>query len=261
MNNNNTTATLSRQTFQHDGLTLSYLDNHQASSDIPIVLLHGFTASADKNWLESGWIDDLTRAGRRVLAIDARGHGESEKRYDSRYYPANIMMQDSVALLQQLGFSQADYGGYSMGARMAAFVAIKHPKMVRKLLLGGMGINLKTGIGKPEPIAEALLAKSLKHVKLRHAKRFRRLAEMGGNDLKALAYCILSSRQAITTDDLAMIQAQTLILVGSEDDTGGNPYGLAPFIPHSQAIEVTGCNHFNALTQTNFRRIGTQFLR
>lgn len=260
MTDKNSSVSLSRHFFRNDGLMIAYLDNHVVSDDLPIVLLHGFTASAEKNWVQSGWVERLSRAGRRVIAIDARGHGDSDKPYDSDYYPSNVMMEDSIALLQQLGFAQADYGGYSMGARMSAFAAIKYPEKVRKLLLGGMGINLKIGIGRPEPIAEALLAADLKSVKQRHARRFRRLAELGGNDLTALAYCILSSRQQITESDLANIRAKTLILVGSDDDTGGNPYGLAPFIPHSQAVEVAGCNHFNALTFSPFRNAGLAFL-
>lgn len=230
-------------------------------------MLHGFTASAKSNWLETGWMTALTQAGRRVIALDARGHGESDKPYDSIFYPSSVMMKDSVALLNQLNIRQADYIGYSMGARMSAFVAINHPCCVRKLVLGGMGIHLTTGIGDPQPIADALLAKDLKSIKHRHARRFRRLAERGGNDLTALAHCILSSRQAISagTQDnncgsLAKITAKTLILVGDKDDVGGNPHKLVPLIATSQAQEIVGCNHFNALSHEAFRTAGLTFL-
>lgn len=252
-------ALVRRHEFTHKGLRLSYLDNH-LDDNLPVVLLHGFTASAESNWLDSGWIAQLSAANRRIIAIDARGHGESEKLYDSAYYPSAEMMSDSIELLNQLHIDQADFIGYSMGARMAAFVAINAPHRVRKLLLGGMGINLKNGIGRPEPIAKALLANDLRTIKNRHARRFRRLAEMGGNDLQALAACIMSSRQQITASDLAGIRAKTLILVGDDDDTGGNPYGLAPFIPDSQAVEIRDCNHFNALTNPKFRQTGIAFI-
>lgn len=223
-------------------------------------MLHGFTASAAGNWLASGWIAALTQAGRRVLAIDARGHGDSDKLYNSDYYPSNVMMQDSVALLRQMGFSRADFVGYSMGARMAAFVAIHYPVLVRRLVLGGMGINLKNGIGGSKGIAEALQASHVKDIKSRQARRFRRLAEMGNNDLRALACCILSARQKITAKKLQNIYAKTLILVGSDDNTGGNPQLLAPYIDNSVAIEVADCNHFNSLTNAQFRQIAINFI-
>lgn len=266
MNNPGSVATVQnnlvkRHYFQSADLRISYLDNGINSQKKPIILLHGFTASAAGNWLNNGWIAAFTQLGRRVIAIDARGHGESDKPYDSTYYPSNVMMQDSIALLNQLAIEKADFMGYSMGARMAAFAAITHPQRVDKLLLGGMGINLKNGVGRPQPIAEALLATDIKTIKQRHARRFRLLAEKSGNDLTALAHCILSARQQITADCLAAITAKTLILVGENDDTGGNPYGLAPFIPQSQAIEIRDCNHFNALTHDRFRETAIHFIQ
>lgn len=258
---NLTETVVSRYFFQSENLRISYLDNELASDLPPVVMLHGFTASARSNWLESGWIAALTNLGRRVIAIDARGHGESAKPYDSAYYPSHVMMHDSITLLDQLNIATADFVGYSMGARMSAFAAIYHPNRVRKLLLGGMGINLKNGIGRPQPIADALMASDSKSIKLRHARRFRILAEKGGNDLMALAHCILSSRQKITNQCLQSITAQTLILVGDNDDTGGNPYGLAPFIANSQAIEIRNCNHFNALTHDRFRETAIHFIQ
>lgn len=251
---------LHRQTFQNAGLTLSYVDNQQASDLPPVVMLHGFTASAQLNWVDSGWVQRLTEAGRRVIAIDARGHGDSDKPHDRQFYPSNVMMADSVALLNQLGIEKADYAGFSMGARMATFVAIHYPDKVRKLLIGGLGIHLITGIGNSAPIAEALLAENPNSVKNRHARRFRLFAEKNDNDLQALACCILSSRQPITAALLRKVAAKTLILVGEEDTTGGNPDELQPFIANSQAQRIAGCNHFNALTHEAFRSAGVAFL-
>lgn len=252
--------TIERKYFENAGVRLSYLDNNVVTNQPPIVMLHGFTASAETNWLKSQWITPLTDAGRRVIAIDARGHGESDKPYDNAYYPSDVMMEDSMTLLNQMGFESADYCGYSMGARMSTFAAIHYPEKVRKLLIGGMGINLKNGIGNAQATADALLAEDLALVKNRHTRRFRRLAEKGNNDLTALAHCILSSRQKITESSLAKIQAKTCIIVGARDDIGGNPHELSPYIPNSQAIEIADCNHFDALMHQQFRKAGLAFL-
>ncbi|MBS9778594.1 MAG: alpha/beta hydrolase [Gammaproteobacteria bacterium] len=249
-----------RYTFSNDGLTLSYLDNKVDSTDIPIVMLHGFTASAQSNWFDTGWFNAFTCRGRRVIALDARGHGYSDKPYDSGYYPSDRMMEDSVTLLSELGIKQADFVGFSMGARMSAFAAIKYPQRVRKLLLGGMGINLINGVGNPKPIADALLADDFKSVKSRKARRFRRLAERGGSDLTALAYCITSSRQQITPIDLQLIEAQTLVIVGDEDEVGGSAKELSPYIRNSTYVDVAKCNHFNALTHPDFVENSINFI-
>lgn len=262
MNNDHTLhqALFSRFSFDNVGLVLSYIDNEISSADIPVVMLHGFTASAQTNWVDTGWFERLTRCGRRVIALDARGHGESDKPHDSDYYPSHRMMEDSIVLLSQLGFAQADFVGYSMGARMSAFAAIKYPQRVRKLFLGGMGINLMKGFGNPQPIADALLAQNFRTIKNRNARRFRILAERGGNDLTALAYCIMSSRQQIGADELAAITSQTMIVTGDDDDIGGSAEALSPYIVGSEAREICSCNHFNALSLSAFVGVGMEFL-
>ncbi len=249
-----------RYYFSNNNLTLSYLDNDALSDDIPVVMLHGFTASACGNWQATGWIEKLTLANRRVIALDARGHGRSDKLYNNSFYPSHLMIQDSIYLLEKLGFTQADFIGYSMGARMSAFAAINYPEKVRKLILGGMGENLKKGMSDPQPIIDALLADDLKQVKDIYARRFRRLAELGKNDLKALAHCIASSRQKIDADKLAKIQADTLILVGEDDEIAGNPYELQKDIENSQVAVIADCNHFNALSNADFCQAGINFI-
>ncbi len=253
-------TTIKRKYFNNAGVTLSYLDNEQASADLPVVLLHGFTASAKINWLATGWIDKLTQAGKRVLAFDARGHGESDKPHCTDYYPSHIMIEDSLALLSDIGINQADFVGFSMGARMATLIAIHYPEKVNKLIIGGLGINVITGSSNPQPIASALRAKNPNTINNREARRFRRIAEKCGNDLEAMACCITSSRQPINEEMLAKITADTLIIVGNEDSLGGNPHTLQPYITNSQAILINGCNHFNALTHNQFCNTALEFL-
>ncbi len=254
------TDNLVRHNFSHQGLRLSYLDNGVISDEIPVILLHGFTASAESNWQVTGWIKKLTQANRRVIALDARGHGDSDKPYDSNDYPSNVMITDSLYLMEQLGIVQADFIGYSMGARMAAFAAINHPEKVGKVVFGGMGGNFKKGMSNSQQIADALLADNLKQVSDRYARRFRRLAELGGNDLTALAHCILSSRQKLNTDSLNTIKAKSLIVVGEDDEIAGNPYELQNDITDSQIAVIADCNHFNALSNKAFRQAAIDFI-
>ncbi len=254
------TDTLTRQYFSHRGLRLSYLDNGIISDEMPVILLHGFTASAQSNWQTTGWIEELTKANRRVIALDARGHGDSDKPYNSRLYPSNVMITDSLYLMDKLHIAQADFIGYSMGARMSAFAAINAPEKVRKVVFGGMGGNFKKGMTNSQLIADALLADNLKQISDRYARRFRRLAELGGNDLTALAHCILSSRQKLDTDSLVKIKAKSLILVGVDDEIAGNPYELQQAIANSEITVIDDCNHFNALSNEVFRQVAIDFI-
>ena len=147
--------------FHHGPVELACLDEGQGE---PIVLVHGFGSSKEVNWVQPGWLTTLKGAGRRVIALDNRGHGQSTKLYDPAEYHTTKMAEDVRALLDHLGVPRADVMGYSMGARIAAFLALAHPDRVRSMVLGGLGSHLIDGVGLPESIAEALEAPSLADV-------------------------------------------------------------------------------------------------
>ena len=113
------------------------------------------------NWVGPRWVETLTGAGRRVIAFDNRGHGQSEKLYAPADYHLDLMTWDAANLLTHLGVERADVMGYSMGARIASFLALDEPRLVRSLVLGGLGDRLVRDGGLPEAIAEALEAPSL----------------------------------------------------------------------------------------------------
>src|ERR1700752_494786 len=137
--------------FSHDGVDIAFLDQGEGE---PIVLVHGFASNKEVNWVVPGWIATLTGAGRRAIALDNRGHGASSKLYEPAAYRSQIMAEDVRALLDHLGLPRADVMGYSMGARITAYMALAHPERVRSAVLGGLGIRLVDGVGLPEELAQ-----------------------------------------------------------------------------------------------------------
>ena len=101
----------------------------------PVVLHHGFGASAKLNWLGAGVIAALTAAGRRVIALDARGHGESDKPHDPAFYGEDRMARDVSELIDHLGFPEFDLVGYSMGAIVSLIAGSREPR-IRRLVIG-----------------------------------------------------------------------------------------------------------------------------
>src|SRR5450432_2212437 len=99
-------------TFKHGDVEIAYLDEGDGE---PIVLVHGFASNKEVNWVAPGWVTTLTRAGRRVIALDDRGHGQSSKLYDPAEYHSAKMAEDVAALLDHLGIERADV----MGSRWA----------------------------------------------------------------------------------------------------------------------------------------------
>jgi pimeloyl-ACP methyl ester carboxylesterase len=133
--------------FKHGNVEIAYLDEGEGE---PIVLVHGFASTKEVNWVNPGWVRTLTRAGRRAIALDNRGHGQSTKFYDPADYHTAIMAQDVRALFDHLDLEHADVMGYSMGARITAFLAMSNPERMRSAIFGGLGIKLVHGLGLPD---------------------------------------------------------------------------------------------------------------
>lgn len=243
------------QTFQSAGVNIAYLDRlpETARFPLPVLLIHGFASNIDMNWTSTGWVKDLAVAGYRVVAYDNRGHGKSAKLYDPAAYGAPVMAEDARRLLDNLGIPRAHVMGYSMGARIAAFLALEHPERVASLVFGGLGYNMVRGMAGTGPIAHALEAPSIDDVKNATARTFRVFAEQTKSDLKALAACIRSSRDPITKEALATLGCPVLVAVGSEDVIGGPAAPLAALIPGARAFVIQGREHMKAVGDRSFK--------
>ena len=171
-----------------------------------IVLVHGFASNKEVNWVMPGWVSTLTRAGRRAIALDNRGHGASTKLYDPAEYTIETMAGDVIALLDHLGLPRADVMGYSMGGRITGFLAARHADRVRSAVIGGMGLGLIHGGPPRDNILAAMEAPSLADVTDPVGRAFRTFAEQTKSDLKALAACLRGYRQTLTRDELAGIK-------------------------------------------------------
>lgn len=246
--------------FDHDGMEFAYLDAGERDGP-PTLLIHGFASSALVNWVQPGWLRTLSDAGRRIVAIDNRGHGGSAKPHDPAAYHPSAMAGDAKALLDHLGIGRADVMGYSMGARISAFLALEHGERVRSLVWGGLGIGLVHGVGEWDPIADALLAASLDDVTHERGRMFRAFADKTGSDRLALAACITSNRVLVTEGQAAHIGQPVLIAVGTRDDIAGSPYDLADLLPDARAIDIPNRDHMLAVGDRAFKAAVLEFYR
>jgi pimeloyl-ACP methyl ester carboxylesterase len=202
----------------------------------------------------------LTRAGRRVIALDNRGHGASSKLYDPAAYHSARMADDVRALLDHLAIERADVMGYSMGARITAFFALAHPARLRRAVLGGLGIRLVEGVGLPESIAQAMEAPSLADVHDPTGRTFRAFAEQTKSDLAALAACIRGSRQTLSRADVAAIRMSALVAVGTKDEVAGSTHELASLLPAGEALDIPRRDHMQAVGDRVFKEGVLDFL-
>jgi len=244
-------------TFQSDELTLAY---EVFGEGQPVLCIHGFASSGKVNWIDTGWVEALTGAGYQAIVLDNRGHGQSDKPHDpDAYYPSD-MARDAVALLDHLGIERAAVLGYSMGARIAAFMAFEHENRVACAIFGGMGMNLINGLSDGNDIIAGLRAPSLDSLTHPTARQFRIFADHTKSDRDALAACMETSRQPMARADVRRIGVPVLVAVGEADDMAGSPEPLAALIPQAEALVVPKRDHMRATGDKVFKAAALAFL-
>jgi pimeloyl-ACP methyl ester carboxylesterase len=230
--------------FHNGAVEIAYLDEGEGD---PIVLVHGFASSKNVNWVYPTWVSDLRKDGRRVIALDNRGHGESEKLYDPAQYSIPAMASDTIALMDHLDISRADVMGYSLGGRIASWLGLNQPARLRSAILAGIGIGLVNGGGPGENVAVALEAPTLDDVTDPIGRTFRAFADQTRSDRRALAACLRGSRGLMRREEAAAITVPVLIAVGTVDEVAGSAAELGKIIPASEVLDIPNRDHMRAV--------------
>ena len=230
--------------FHNGAVEIAYLDEGEGD---PILLVHGFASTKNVNWVYPTWVSELKKNGRRVIAFDNRGHGDSGKLYDARDYDIATMAGDITALMDHLNIERADVMGYSLGSRMTAVLARSRPERLRSAIFGGIGIGLIEGGGPGENVAKALEADSLDDVTDPVGRTFRAFADQTRSDRRALAACLRGSRGLMTKEEAAQISVPVLIAVGTSDEIAGSAASLGKIIPGSQVLDIPNRDHMRAV--------------
>jgi pimeloyl-ACP methyl ester carboxylesterase len=243
--------------FHNGAVEIAYLDEGEGE---PIVLVHGFASSKNVNWVYPTWVSELKKGGRRVIALDNRGHGDSAKLYDSEDYHIGTMASDVTALMDHLEIARADVMGYSLGGRMTAWLAHRVPQRIRSAILGGIGMGLILGGGPGENVASALEAETLDDVTDPVGHTFRAFADQTRSDRRALAACLRGSRRLMTREEAADITVPVLIAVGTTDEIAGSAAELAEVIPGSQVLDIPDRDHMRAVGDKVYKSGVIEFL-
>lgn len=259
--------------FDSHGVQINYVD--QGTGD-PVVLVHGFTMSLDPAWKAPGIVAALDRAGYRVIALDCRGHGASDKPHDPQQYGLE-MASDMVRLLDHLNIERAHVVGYSMGGLITNKVRAMHPDRLLTATLGGAGWSgentdeagtisfreVAEGLdnndlgplvrsllppGAPEPTADQLAATNA--------------ALLGRNDARALAAVVrgFPALAEVSADNLRANRVPTLALIGDRDPLIEDVERLAGVMANLTVVEIPGATHGTAFSEEMFIESLVQFL-
>jgi len=152
-----------------------------------VLLLHGFGSSSGQNWKSTGWYGALTESGFAVVAVDCRGHGQSDKPHDEGFYGHARMPKTWPRSWMRQTWPPPPWWGYSMGGFIGLRLAAAHPERVSRLALGGVGEFYLSGprIADPDSrnrLAEALLAEDKHSITDKRGRLFRDFADQPGKD-------------------------------------------------------------------------------
>ena len=257
--------------FDADGVRLRYLDEGAGE---PVVLVHGFASSIEHNWVRPGIVERLTEAGYRVLALDVRGHGGSEKPHDAGRYGEESFV-DIVRLMDEAGLDRAHLVGYSRGAMLAHHAMDRFPERFNTVTLGGYGTR-GDGNGPIEALPRDVVADSLEAGSLGPIIRTltpsgepppsRLVAVANGmvsatNDMRALAAAFRSDPPPIPPARLRASSLPTLLLVGELDPFREEAEALEGLMPRARLHVVPGAAHRDAPAAADFGEALVAFLR
>jgi len=238
-----------------DGADLAY---REIGEGRPVVLIHGYFSTATVNWLRYGHAAAIASRGYRVIMPDLRGHGDSARPHDAAAYPPDVLTDDGFALIEHLGLTDYDLGGYSLGGRTTVRMLVRGAKPGRAIV-AGMGLEgilhtaqrgevfrrILTNLGSfergsPEWMAEAFL-------------------KTVGGDPVALLH-VLGASVDTPREALAGITMPTLVVAGAEDDDNGSAEALVAALPEGYCVIIPG-NHMSAVTKPDLGTAIAGFLR
>lgn len=245
-----------------DGMEHAWYELGNADAPGPaIILQHGFSATTIHEWVEPGIARAIAALGRRVIGLDALGHGASTRSHDPAHYQGERMSEDVSALVSHLAIEAFDYLGYSMGGVIGLRLAVGE-KRLRRLVVSGIGEGavvcggVDTRALDPKVLAEGLRADNASAFPDR-VRAFRAGIDQRGNDRLALA----ASAEAIARTPIALdrIMAPTLLIAGMSDPLAVYPQRLAAAIADCRLVLVPG-DHVSARLSPHFTQAVLDFL-
>jgi pimeloyl-ACP methyl ester carboxylesterase len=226
----------------------------------PVLLVHGFGSDRVQNWRAPGWYDTLTRAGYSVLALDCRGHGESDKPHDTAAYDESTMVEDIALVMRAAGLTQTAIMGYSMGGSLTLQVCHRFPARISRAIVGGVGdVYFTRSNGWRALIADGILADNgatLSPVQ----QMFRNFARQRGKDALALAACMRSPREPLSRADLATIIVPALVVCGETDEVSGPPGPLAAALGNASGVTIPRRDHMLTVGDKLYKAAVLEFL-
>jgi pimeloyl-ACP methyl ester carboxylesterase len=229
----------------------------------PIVLLHGYSSSFERNWLRLGWVEFLTAHEFQVIGLDLRGHGHSDKPLHPDLYTTELMSQDVLHLLDHLHIGPVDLFGFSMGGGMALHLAMNEAQAVQRVAVCGVGDAAIRGQHDPRQLEEIAFALTTDdpYAKVTPlGQYFRTLVDVPGNDLRALAALMRGPGWPGYVELKQAPAVPVLIVKAEQDEYMPDVEQLMKAMPQAQLLIIPATNHLTVIRDKRCKEIVIQFL-
>ncbi len=261
-------ATAEDAFFDSDGVQIRYTIQGQGE---PVVLIHGFLANVETNWMAPGIFAELAK-DYRVIGIDNRGHGKSGKPHGKENYGAK-MPKDAINLLDELGIEKAHFMGYSMGGFITTNIVCNYPDRVISAIVGGAGWMRPGGLvsGGRNAIAESLengsgigplfdqLRPEGEPAMPKEQLDAMNKALMAMNDPLALAAVIRGMGDLLVTEaQLKANRIPTRAIIGEIDPLREGVTEMEKVMSALDVVVVDGADHMTAFTNPAFLEAAQQ---
>ena len=257
----------------NDGIKIYYETEGEGP---PVVMVHGFASNIQQNWKQTNWVNTLKENYQLILS-DVRGHGKSDKPHEESYYGYQKMTSDIIKLMEYLSIGKANFFGYSMGAYMTFHLLLRKPELLISAILGGFVLNFSQNEKERKQARENIIlrieafkAENIDQVKNLGARAFRQFAELGGNDLNALAALLTGElKQSPEGGHLLNIQVKSslkkvkkpvMTVVGSNEFIPGDKTLVAQLVPGACHFQIQGKDHLTVVPDPKFKIVVKAFL-
>ena len=237
-----------------DGVRLAW---YEMGAGRPVVLLHGFMSDAYTNWIRYGHAAAVAAAGRRVLMLDFRAHGASDKPHDLALYPRDRLTRDAMQFVEHLGLTDYDLGGYSLGSRTVSRM-LATGATPNRVIFGGMGLEGLTDTGRRAGHFRDILTNLGAHAQGSPAWMVEAFLKTTNGDPQALLGIIetFADTPRATIETFSM---PVQVLCGAEDQDNGSAPALADALPSAIYAQVPG-GHMSAVVKPEMGAAMAAFL-
>jgi pimeloyl-ACP methyl ester carboxylesterase len=238
-----------------DGVRLAW---YAMGEGRPVLLIHGYMSDSYTNWVRYGQAAAVVAAGRRVVMMDLRGHGASDKPHEATAYPRDRLTDDALQLVAHLGLTDYDLGGYSLGARTTSRMLARGATPER-VILSGMGLEGLTDTGRRGGHFRDILINLGKHERGSPAWMVEAFLKTTDGDPEALLG-IIDTFADTPIETIRSFAMPIQILCGAEDDDNGSAPALVDALPNAAYAEIPG-GHMSAVTKPEMGAAMARFLK